>query len=99
MKSRSKGIGIDVVEIQRIQQLTSAARERFLTRTFTYHERVYCARYHNSNKHFAGTFAAKEAILKAVGGKSHLTDFEIRRTIVGKFCLLLTVVILRATFK
>src|SRR5256885_14933210 len=62
-----QGVGTDIIEIKRIQEAISCHGERFLNRIFTDQEKNYCLRYKESAQHFAGRFAAKEAILKALG--------------------------------
>lgn len=61
------GIGIDVVEVSRIQQSISDFGPRFLERIFTPAEREYCERQARSPIHYAARFAAKEAVSKALG--------------------------------
>ena len=60
------GIGTDIIEIDRIQKVIDRHGERFLSKLFTEKERAYCHRYRDPIAHFAGRFAAKEAILKAL---------------------------------
>ena len=58
------GIGIDLVEIERIRQAAIRTNQRFLERVFTPRERRLCA---GRPWRLAGRFAAKEAMLKAMG--------------------------------
>jgi holo-[acyl-carrier protein] synthase len=58
-----KGIGTDISHIERIKKLTPEAVSRILTGP----EAEYCNRYQVPNERIAGRFAAKEAILKALG--------------------------------
>lgn len=58
------GIGIDLVEIERIRQAAIRSHQRFLERVFTPRERRLCA---GRPWRLAGRFAAKEAMLKAIG--------------------------------
>ena len=60
------GIGIDLVKIDRIDKAGNS-RSGFLERVFTEREREYCSRQKYPAQHFAGRFAAKEAVLKAIG--------------------------------
>jgi holo-[acyl-carrier protein] synthase len=60
------GIGIDLVKIDRIDKAGNN-RSGFLERVFTEREREYCYRQKYPAQHFAGRFAAKEAVLKAIG--------------------------------
>lgn len=56
--------GIDIVPVINFQKLV--AKKTFLTRNFTVSEIEYCKKKHNSAVHFAGKFAAKEAVSKAL---------------------------------
>ncbi len=60
------GIGIDLVKIDRIDKAVKN-HPGFLERVFTEREREYCVRQKFAAQHFAGRFAAKEAVLKAIG--------------------------------
>ena len=62
-----KGVGTDIIEIERIREAIARHGERFLDRLFTPQEQAYCLRYKDSTPRFAGRFAAKEAVLKAFG--------------------------------
>lgn len=61
------GIGTDIIEVRRIEQAISKFGQRFLDRLFHEEEQIYCKRHCDSARHFAGRFAAKEAIVKALG--------------------------------
>lgn len=61
------GIGMDLVEVTRIQESLDRFGERFQRRVFTEVERAYCNALPHPALHFAARFAAKEAFLKAVG--------------------------------
>jgi holo-[acyl-carrier protein] synthase len=56
--------GIDLVEIERLEQLDPAIRQRFLERVFTPRELEDAG---SSNASLAGRFAVKEAVSKALG--------------------------------
>lgn len=62
-----QGIGTDIIEVKRIDQAIKRFEKRFLDRIFTAHEQEYCLRHRDSARHYAGRFAAKEAIVKALG--------------------------------
>lgn len=88
------GIGNDIVEIARIQALLTRYPQRFLNRVFTSYEQDYCLKRKEPALHFAGRFAAKEAVVKALGtgftqGLSWL-DIEIRPDEKGKPCVFLS---------
>jgi holo-[acyl-carrier protein] synthase len=59
--------GIDIVEVPRIAKMLGEHGERFLDRCFTAAEREYCLAGKRRDEHLAARFAAKEAVLKALG--------------------------------
>ncbi len=61
------GIGVDLIEIERIQENLTKHGERFEAKVFTPVEREYCRRMPIPAQHYAARFAAKEAFLKALG--------------------------------
>ncbi|MGI8905946.1 MAG: holo-ACP synthase [Candidatus Sumerlaeaceae bacterium] len=61
------GIGLDMVEVARIEESLQRFGERFQKRIFTEVERAYCNGLPHPPLHFAARFAAKEAFLKALG--------------------------------
>jgi len=63
------GVGIDIVEVERIARMMERFGERFLQRVFTPDEQAYCRRRHFAPVHYAARFAAKEAAVKAFGGQ------------------------------
>jgi holo-[acyl-carrier protein] synthase len=81
------GIGTDIVECVRIGRMIEHHGEMFLERVFTPWEVRYCQRRKNATEHFAGRWAAKEAILKCLGtgwAKGMCwTDMEIRNDVNG----------------
>ncbi len=64
---RIVGIGLDLVKIERIRALADRWQERFLARLYTEAERRYCFDRASPYASLAGRFAAKEAVLKAIG--------------------------------
>jgi len=61
------GIGTDIVECLRIAQMIERHGELFLARVFTAQEIAYCSARNAATQHYAGRWAAKEAVLKALG--------------------------------
>ena len=61
------GIGTDIIECLRIAQMIERHGELFITRVYTQTEIHYCQSRKQSTQHFAGRWAAKEAVLKALG--------------------------------
>lgn len=82
------GIGTDIVETLRIAQMIERHGELFLTRVYTPHEIEYCTARKAATQHYAGRWAAKEAVLKALGtGWSRgisWQDIEVRNDLGGK---------------
>jgi holo-[acyl-carrier protein] synthase len=82
------GSGIDLVEIDRIQNSLDRFGERFLDRVYTKAEQAYCLRKHNAAESLAARFAAKEAAAKALGtGINHgitWREIEVLRTPSGR---------------
>jgi holo-[acyl-carrier protein] synthase len=82
------GIGNDIIEIDRIRQSIEHHGYRLISRLFTVKEQDYCLKHKDPVPHFAGRFAAKEAIVKALGTGfgAHATwlDFEILNDPSGK---------------
>ena len=61
------GIGTDIIECLRIAQMIERHGELFISRVYTAHEIEYCATRKAATQHYAGRWAAKEAVLKALG--------------------------------
>ncbi|MHC4480637.1 MAG: holo-ACP synthase [Planctomycetota bacterium] len=61
------GIGVDIVEVERINRAVRRYGDRFVRRIFTEEEARYCRRCARPQQRFATRFAAKEAALKALG--------------------------------
>jgi holo-[acyl-carrier protein] synthase len=70
------GIGIDIIETARIAR--AIQNPRFLARVFTPREAADCRSRGRAAERFAGRFAAKEAIAKALGLPLSWQDLEIR---------------------
>ena len=60
-------LGMDLVQIERLEAVLEKRGERFLARVFTPAERRYCEARARPATHFAGRFAVKEAVMKALG--------------------------------
>lgn len=89
-----RGIGTDIIEVARIKAILDRYPDRFLNRVFTPDEQAYCLKRKEPALHLAGRFAAKEAVVKALGtgfsqGLSWL-DIEIRHDSKGKPCVALS---------
>ena len=79
-------IGVDLVEVERIQKALEDSRigMRFRDRVFTAKEIQYCEKKRRGRyESYAGRFAAKEAVMKALGNgwgsKVCWLDIEVAR--------------------
>jgi holo-[acyl-carrier protein] synthase len=83
-----RGLGNDIIEIERLRQSIERQGEPFLNRLFTKKELDYCRKFQDPVPHFAGRFAAKEAIVKAFGtgfvAKVQWHDIEVLNDKSGK---------------
>lgn len=83
-----KGLGNDIIEINRIEKAIVRYGQKFLDRLFSKQEQAYCLKHQKSFRHFAGRFAAKEAIVKALGtgfsGEITWLDIEVINDSLGK---------------
>ncbi len=75
------GIGVDLVDVQRIEGVIFRWEEKILKRLFTDDEIKYCNNKKNPAQRFASRFAAKQAFIKALYPKSadgiNYQDIEI----------------------
>jgi holo-[acyl-carrier-protein] synthase len=60
------GVGVDIVEVKRMRRLREKYGERFLNKIFTDVEILTCLQSKRIDEMFAGRFAAKEAVMKAL---------------------------------
>jgi holo-[acyl-carrier protein] synthase len=82
------GLGTDITECLRIARMIDRHGELFIERVYTPEEIIYCQNRKQSTQHFTGRWAAKEAILKAIGtgwrkGISW-RDMDVRNNNLGK---------------
>ena len=62
------GVGLDLVEIERVERLIKGKGDRALARLFTEREVLYASSRARPSMHFAARLAAKEAAFKALAG-------------------------------
>jgi holo-[acyl-carrier protein] synthase len=85
--ARIVGIGTEITECLRIARLIERHGEQFIDRVYTAAEVRYCQGRPQSTQHFAARWAAKQAILKALGlpaARAAWTEIEIRRAASGR---------------
>lgn len=80
------GIGIDIVKIERMREVIEKWGDKFLERVFTENEIVYCYRKRTPYLSLSVRFAAKEALIKAIGSEVPVsfTDIEVVNAGTGK---------------
>ncbi|MFA5060277.1 MAG: holo-ACP synthase [Candidatus Omnitrophota bacterium] len=80
------GTGIDIIEIDRVEAAIKRWGDSFLRYIFTDDEIAYAKKHKYPTQHFAARFAAKEAVLKAIGDNSvlHWKDIQITNDKNGK---------------
>jgi holo-[acyl-carrier protein] synthase len=88
------GIGADIVECLRIAKMLERHGELFTSRVYTPQEIEYCSSRKSATQHFAGRWAAKEAVLKAMGtgwvrGISW-RDIEVASDAAGQLSIILS---------
>ena len=59
-------IGSDIIEVSRVSSLIKSRGQKFLDKIFTNKEQKYCNSKSSPAMHYAGRFAAKEAVMKAI---------------------------------
>ncbi|MFA6468418.1 MAG: holo-ACP synthase [Bacteroidota bacterium] len=82
------GIGIDIIEISRIEESVAQYGDAFLTKLFTEEEIRYCSSKQFPVQHYAARFAAKEAFSKAIStgwsGEFEWKNIEVKNNPAGK---------------
>ena len=82
------GLGTDIIECLRIARMIEKHGELFLNRVYTRAEIAYCSSRKGANQSYAGRWAVKEAVLKAMGtGWSRgirWKDIEVVTDLTGK---------------
>ncbi|HEX5963768.1 MAG TPA: holo-ACP synthase [Gemmatimonadales bacterium] len=83
------GVGIDLVDLERVRALLANKGERAMTRFFSEHEREYMGSRPDATGHAAARIAAKEAVYKAMqslpGARAiGWRDIEVSRDAEGR---------------
>ena len=84
------GLGVDICEIARMERAL-ALHPRMRERVFTLEERAYCDSKARPAESYAGRFAAREAVIKALGGyrAKRWQDISVTRAPTGAPAILL----------
>jgi phosphopantetheine--protein transferase-like protein len=80
------GVGVDLCEVGRMRRVLERT-PGFATRVYTEDERAYCRAHRDPSERFAARFAAKEAVLKALGvglGACAFREIEVVRAESGE---------------
>lgn len=82
------GIGIDIIDNERVKKIAEEYGDDLLSRLFTEREIEYCNAKKSPEINFGARFAAKEALLKALGtglrGEIHWKEIEVIHDSMGK---------------
>jgi len=82
------GTGVDIIEVSRIKRAVTKWHNSFLKKIFTDKELEYSRERTTCYQHLAGRFAAKEAVLKALGNgwtnRTQWCDIEVENETSGK---------------
>ena len=70
------GIGIDISNIENFKNKPFKNNKTFYEKLFSNEEILYCTKFKNSAEKFAGKFALKEALIKSINKKIHLSEIE-----------------------
>ena len=86
-ESENVGLGVDIVDIERMRKILARSKS-FSRLVFSADEQEYCEKTSSPETHYALRFAAKEAVVKALGtGFSEgigVLDIEVRRNAKGR---------------
>ena len=81
------GIGTDIIDVKRVEKMVTRGKQ-YLETIFTEKEMEYCEAKARKSEHYAARYAAKEAILKALGtgwrGGLAYSDVEIINEELGQ---------------
>ena len=70
------GIGTDITDINKFKKIPYDTNKKFYEKIFLPSEIKYCVKYKNSSPHFAGKFAVKESVTKAIYEKISFLNIE-----------------------
>lgn len=76
-------VGVDLVDVGRIRAALDRRTERLTARILSPAEAAYCLSRPDPAPHIAARFAAKEAVIKCLGGGCSFRDIEVVRALSG----------------
>ena len=80
---RTLAVGVDLVDVGRVRAALSRFPARFVARVLSPEEQAYCLSRPDPAPHVAARFAAKEAVIKCLGGGCALNEIEVVRALSG----------------
>jgi len=80
---RAVAVGVDLVDVGRVRGALARHGARFTGRVLSEHEAAYCLSRPDPAPHVAARFAAKEAVVKCLGGGCALSEIEVVRAFSG----------------
>ncbi len=83
LAGRVSAVGVDLTDVRRVRIALARHRERFTDRILTPKEAEYCLSRPDPAPHIAARFAAKEAVIKCLGGGCALREIEVVRALSG----------------
>ena len=75
-------IGTDIVDVQRIKTSIDNHSAKFINKVFSPEEQDYCNSKSSPEIHYAGRFAAKEAIIKAIKSSGFDRPFGMKNIVI-----------------
>jgi holo-[acyl-carrier protein] synthase len=76
-------VGVDIVDVGRIREVLARHPERFAQKVLSESETAYCFSRPDPAPHIAARFAAKEAVIKCLGGGCSMHEIEVVRALSG----------------
>ncbi|MDX1932724.1 MAG: holo-ACP synthase [Capsulimonadales bacterium] len=76
-------IGVDLVDVDRVRDVLARYSDRFARKVLSEAEAAYCFSRPDPAPHIAARFAAKESVIKCLGGGCSLNEIEIVRALTG----------------
>jgi len=77
-------LGTDIITINRFKKKVYEKNKKFYASIFSKSEISYCNKYTNPYPHFAGIFAAKEAVVKCLDEPLSISDVKLKWDKNGK---------------
>ncbi len=84
------GVGVDLADVSRVRALLLRHPERFARKVLSESEAAYCLARPDPAPHIAARFAAKEAVIKCLGGGCSMREIEVVRALSGSPSIVLS---------